>query len=214
MEDNVTLKPTPEISLVSGHEYFSYIMNLKKQKEDHLLNINLEENCSEFNIDKNDIDLLPSIYIHHIFELIKIKKRIKLKDELALVNMTLDDLDLSQETSLSYETLSLKIEENLPFVHPILLKKYNFIVDKFVKKKVKLIKYSKVLTLGNNEFFGESAMGENEKRNATIRVLEDSYLGFLSANLYKTNFFAEKKLAMQNKIHFLNTKFFFGLLKI
>ena len=52
-------------------------------------------------------------------------------------------------------------------------------------------------------------MGQNEKRNATIRVLEDSYLGYLSANLYKTNFFVEKKLAMQNKINFLNTRFFF-----
>ena len=49
-------------------------------------------------------------------------------------------------------------------------------------------------------------MGENEKRNATIRVLENSYLGYLSANLYKTNFFAEKKLAMQSKIMFLNTR--------
>ena len=203
------LKPTPEMSLISGHEYFLYIMNLKHQKEDHLLNINLEENFRQFDIDKNEINLLPSIYIHHVFELIKMKKRIKFEDELGKVYMSLKDLDLTPETELTYEILSKKIEEKLPFIPPILLRKYKFIVDKVNKKKVKLTKYTKVLTLGNNEFFGESAMGENEKRNATIRVLEDSYLGYLSANLYKTNFFAEKKLAMQNKIHFLNTKFFF-----
>ena len=203
------LKPTPEMSLISGHEYFLYIMNLKHQKEEYLLNINLEENFRQFDIDKNEINLLPSIYIHHVFELIKMKKRIKFEDELGKVYMSLKDLDLTPETELTYEILSKKIEEKLPFIPPILLRKYKFIVDKVNKKKVKLTKYTKVLTLGNNEFFGESAMGENEKRNATIRVLEDSYLGYLSANLYKTNFFAEKKLAMQNKIHFLSNRFFF-----
>ena len=202
------LKPTPEISYISGHEYFSYIMNLKNQKEDHLLNVNLEENYKQFDIDKNQLELLPAIYIHHIFELIKMKKKINFEEELALVNMTLKDLELTHETVHSYEHLSTQIEEKLPFVPPFLLNKYKFIVDKDTKKSVKLIKYTRVLILGNNEFFGESAMGENEKRNATIRVLEDSYIGYLSANLYKTNFFAEKKLAMQNKVHFLNTRFF------
>ena len=202
------LKPTPEISYISGHEYFSYIMNLKNQKEDHLLNVNLEENYKQFDIDKNQLELLPAIYIHHVFELIKMKKKINFEEELALVNMTLKDLDLTQETVHSYEHLSTQIEEKLPFVPPFLLNKYKFIVDKDTKKSVKLIKYTRVLILGNNEFFGESAMGENETRNATIRVLEDSYIGYLSANLYKTNFFAEKKLAMQNKVHFLNTRFF------
>ena len=202
------LKPTPEISYISGHEYFSYIMNLKNQKEDHLLNVNLEENYKQFDIDKNQLELLPAIYIHHVFELIKMKKKINFEEELALVNMTLKDLDLTHETVHSYEHLSTQIEEKLPFVPPFLLNKYKFIVDKDTKKSVKLIKYTRVLILGNNEFFGESAMGENEKRNATIRVLEDSYIGYLSANLYKTNFFAEKKLAMQNKVHFLNTRFF------
>lgn len=202
------LKPTPEISYISGHEYFSYIMNLKNQKEDHLLNVNLEENYKQFDIDKNQLELLPAIYIHHVFELIKMKKKINFEEELALVNMTLKDLDLTHEIVHSYEHLSTQIEEKLPFVPPFLLNKYKFIVDKDNKKSVKLIKYTRVLILGNNEFFGESAMGENEKRNATIRVLEDSYIGYLSANLYKTNFFAEKKLAMQNKVHFLNTRFF------
>ena len=202
------LKPTPEISYISGHEYFSYIMNLKNQKEDHLLNVNLEENHKQFDIDKNQLELLPAIYIHHVFELIKMKKKINFEEELALVNMTLKDLELTHETVHSYEHLSTQIEEKLPFVPPFLLNKYKFIVDKDTKKSVKLIKYTRVLILGNNEFFGESAMGENEKRNATIRVLEDSYIGYLSANLYKTNFFAEKKLAMQNKVLFLNTRFF------
>ena len=208
------LKPTPEIRLISGHEYFSYIMNLKHSKEDHLLNINLEENFKQFDIDKNEMELLPAIYILHVFELIKMKKKINFEEELALVNMTLNDLELNQKTVHSYEHLSSKIEEKLPFVPPFLLNKYKFIVDKKNKKEVKLIKYTRVLILGNNEFFGESAMGQNEKRNATIKVLEDSYLGYLSANLYKTNFFNEKKLAMQNKINFLNNRFFFKNINI
>ena len=203
------LKPTPEINFLSGYDYFSYIMKLKNHKEEYLLNINLEENFKQFDIDKNDIDLLPAIFILHNFELIKMKKDINLEEELAIVNMTLKDLDLTQETVNSYQHLSSKLEEKLPFVPPHLLKKYKFIIDKKIKKKLKIIKYTKVLTLGNNEFFGESAMGENEKRNATIRVLENSYLGYLSANLYKTNFFEEKKQAMQYKINFLNSRFFF-----
>ena len=203
------LKPTPEINFLSGYEYFSYIMYLKNHKEEYLLNVNLEENFKQFDIEKSDIDLLPAIFILHNFELIKMKKDINLIGELSVVNMTLKDLDLTQETMNSYQYLSSKLEEKLPFVSPYLLKKYKFIIDKKTKKKLKIIKYTKVLTLGNNEFFGESAMGENEKRNATIRVLENSYLGYLSANLYKTNFFEEKKRAMQNKVNFLNTRFFF-----
>ena len=50
-------------------------MNLKNQKEDHLLNVNLEENYKQFGIDKNQLELLPAIYIHHVFELIKMKKK-------------------------------------------------------------------------------------------------------------------------------------------
>lgn len=203
------LKPTPEINFLSGYEYFSYIMYLKNHKEEYLLNVNLEENFKQFDIEKSDIDLLPAIFILHNFELIKMKKDINLIEELSIVNMTLKDLDLTQETINSYQYLSSKLEEKLPFVSPYLLKKYKYIIDKKTKKKLKIIKYIKVLTLGNNEFFGESAMGENEKRNATIRVLENSYLGYLSANLYKTNFFEEKKQAMQNKVNFLNTRFFF-----
>ena len=80
------------------------------------------------------------------------------------------------------------IKEKLPFVHLYLLSKYEFIIGKKNKKKIKLIKYKRVLVLGNNKFFGESAMRQNELRNTTIRVLENSYLGYLCANLYTTNF--------------------------
>ena len=206
------LKPTPEINVMSGYEYFSFIMDLNNQKEEFLLNLNLSENLRQFDINKNDIDLLPVIYIKNIFQLIKSENRVhfNFEEELSNVNMTLKDLDLNHDTVKSLGYIESKIKEQLPFVSPILLNKYKFIVDKKNKKKLKLLKYARVLVIGNNEFFGESAMGENEKRNATIRVLEDSYLGYLSANLYKTNFFAEKKLAMKNKINFLNTKFFFN----
>ena len=203
------LKPTPEITYMSGNEYFAYIMYLKRRNEEYLLNINLEENYKQFDIHKGEMELLPSIYINYLVELIRIGKNINFEEELAVVNMTLKDIKYPNETKISYSILTKCIEENLPFVPLFLMKKYQFIINKVNKKKLKLIKYTRVLTLESDEFFGESAMGENEKRNATIRVLEDSYLGYLSANLYKTNFFAEKKLAMQNKITFLNNRFFF-----
>ena len=203
------LKPTPEITYMSGNEYFAYIMYLKIRKEEQLLNINLEENYKVFDINKNEIDLLPSVYIYFIVELMKIGKKLNFEEELSVVNMTLSDLKLTQETMNSREILSQCVEKNVPFVPPLLMNKYKFIVDKDNKKKLKLIKYTRVLTLECDEFFGESAMGENEKRNATIRVLENSYIGYLSARLYKTNFFLEKKLSMQKKIIFLNERFFF-----
>ena len=203
------LKPTPEITYMSGYEYFAYITYLKKRNEEYILNINLEENYKQFDLNKSEIELLPSIFINYIVELIRIGKNLDIEEELAVVNMTLKDIKYPNETRISYQILSKCIEENLQYVPLFLMKKYQFIIDKVNKKKLKLIKYARVLTLESDEFFGESAMGENEKRNATIRVLEDSYLGYLSASLYKTNFFIEKKLAMQNKIIFLNTRFFF-----
>ena len=204
------LKPTPEINLISGYEYFSYIIDLKEKKEEHLLNINLEENYKQYDINKTEVNLLPAIYIYLMLEKIKSKEKINFEEDIDLIHLMFKDIEFDDNELIhSYEHLFNKIKEKLPFVHPYLLRKYKFIIDKINKKRIKLIKYTRVLVLGNNEFFGESAMGQNEKRNATIRVLEDSYLGYLSANLYKTNFFVEKKLAMQNKINFLNTRFFF-----
>ena len=91
------------------------------------------------------MELLPSIYINYLVELIRIGKNINFEKELAVVNMTLKDIKYPNETKISYSILTKCIEENLQFVPLILMKKYQFIIDKVNKKKLKLIKYYIIL---------------------------------------------------------------------
>ena len=207
------LKPINEIKEMTGYEYYSYLLDLKNNNEEYLFNLSIDENLKAFDIDKNDFEQLSTIYILNLLEKIKLVQNINFEEEFDFVNIDPEDLDLdpSKLKSNEYIFLRLKqIKDKLPVISPEKVKKYKFIVDHEEKKQVKIYKYLPFLKLDKNYFFGESAMGDNERRNATIKIVEDSYLGYLSASLYKTNFFAEKKLVTESKINFLHSRFFFN----
>ena len=140
-------------------------------------------------------------------------RNINFEEEFEFVNIDPEDLGLNPEKVNSPEYMLLRIKQikgYLPPISPDIVNKYKFIVDHNEQKEVKVYKYLSFLTLDKDVYFGESAMGNNEKRNATIKVVEDSYLGFLSASSYKNNFFSEKKLVLESQINFLYSKFFFN----
>lgn len=207
------LKPIVENKPMTGYEYFSYLLDLKNNDEEYLLNLSINENLKAYEMDRGDIDLLPAIYILNILEEFKIYQNINFEEALRFVGMDPEEfgLDPAKINSNEYIFLRIKqIKDKLSYVSQDLVNKYNYIINHNENKQVSIYKYSSFLKLEKDSFFGESAMGENQKRNATIKVCEDSYLGYLSASLYKTNFFAEKKLVMENKINFLHSRFFFS----
>ena len=206
------LKPISEIKSMSGYEYFSYLLELKNNSEEYMLNLNIDENLEVYNVNKDDITQFSSIYLLNLLEKFTIYHNINFEEELEFINIDPWELGLEQEKIKIPEYIFLRlkqIKEKLPNISPDTIKKYKYVVDHNEKKQVKIYKYISFMKLENNIFFGESAMGENEKRNATVKVVEDSNLGYLSASLYKSNFFAEKKLVIENKINFLHSRFFF-----
>jgi len=206
------LKPISEIKLMSGYEYFSYLLELKNNSEEYMLNLNIDENLEVYNVNKDDITQFSSIYLLNLLEKFTIYHNINFEEELEFINIDPWELGLEQEKIKIPEYIFLRlkqIKEKLPNISPDTIKKYKYVVDHNEKKQVKIYKYISFMKLENNIFFGESAMGENEKRNATVKVVEDSNLGYLSVSLYKSNFFAEKKLVIENKINFLHSRFFF-----
>ena len=206
------LKPIAEIKPMTGYEYFSYILDLRNNSEEYLLNLSIDDNFKEYDIDKNDIDQFPSIYVLNLLEKYKIYQNINLKEELEFLNIEPEDLELDSEKIDSNEYVLLKlrhIKEKFSNIPQDKVIKYKFFVDHIERKQVKIYKYISFMKLEKDAYFGESAMGENEKRNATVKILEDSSLGYISASLYKTNFFEEKKSVLENKINFLHSKFFF-----
>ena len=113
-------------------------------------------------------------------------RNINFEEEFEFVNIDPEDLGLNPEKVNSPEYMLLRIKQikgYLPPIFPDIVNKYKFIVDHNDQKEVKVYKYLSFLTLDKDVYFGESAMENNEKRNATIKVVEDSYLGFLSAIL-------------------------------
>ena len=211
------LKPITEIKNMTGYEYFSYLLDLKNNSEHYLFNLSIEENLKAYDIEKSDFDQLPYIYILNLLEKLKFYQYINFEEELEFLNIEPEELDLDSSKIKSKEYIFLRIKQiksKLADISSDKIKKYKFIVDHNKRKQVKLYKYMSFLKLDKNSFFGESAMGTNEKRNATIKVSEDSYLGYLSASLYKTNFFAEKKLVTENKMNFLHSKFFFNKISL
>ena len=207
------LKPIGEIKPMTGYEYFSYLLELKNNSEEYILNLSINENLKVYDVDKKDIDKFTSIYLLNLLEKYMVYKNINFKEELDFIDIDPEDLGLDPEKISSPEYIILRIKQikaKFPDISPDLLEKYKFIVDHDEEKTVKIYKYISFLKLDKNVFFGESAMGENERRSGTIKVVEDSKLGYLSANLYKTNFFAEKKLIIENKINFLHSRFFFN----
>ena len=207
------LKPISEVKPMTGNEYFAYLLDLKNNFDDYLLNLSINENSKVYDIDKSDIDQLPSIYVLNLLEKFKYFQNINFEEELNFVNIDPEDLDLDPKKIKSNEYIFLRLKQiqgKFPNISMDKIKKYKFIVDHEEQKQVKIYRYISFLKLEKNTFFGESAMGDNERRNATIKVIEDSYLGYLSASLYKTNFFSEKKLVMENKINFLHSRFFFN----
>ena len=207
------LKPVVEIKYLTGYEYFSYLLDLKNNFEEYLLNLSINENISVYDMERSHMELLPSIYVLNILEKYKIYQNINLEEELNFVGIDPVDLGLDPLKLKSHEYIYLRIKQikrKLSNIKQDLVDKYKYIVDHNNKKQVRVYKYLSFLKLEKDNFFGESAMGEKEKRNASIKVIEDSYLGYLSASLYKTNFYAEKKLVLENKINFLHSKFFFN----
>lgn len=206
------LKPLAENVLMSGHQYFAYLMKLKKSKDEHLFNLCIKANKTHFRIDRDDVEILKYIYIYIVLDQINRKININFEETLKLVDMPYKDFDLdpAELSNIKYLNENLKkIKIKLPDISITTISKYLFFKETSTKKNATIYYYSSFLTLDSKSHFGDSAMDSNTTRNATIAAAEDTHTAYISCNSYFHNVVVEKVAIIDKKVHFLNSNFIF-----
>ena len=207
------LKPFPEKMLMTGYQYFCYLMQLKKSKDEHLINLCIKENKNHFRIDIDDVKDLKYIYIYIMLDLINRRKIVNFDDVLKLVNISHKEFDLDpdklNDPKYIFENIK-KIKIYLPDIPTSILSKYLFFKEIKKQKEVTVFNYSSFLTLDTKSHFGDSAMDSNTTRNATIAAIEDTHTAYISCSSYFHNVVVEKAALIDKKVQFLNTNFIFG----
>ena len=207
------LKPFPKTILMTGYQFFVYLINLKKSKDEHLFDLSIRANRVNFRVDFDDAKDLHYIYIYIILEQIIRNKEIDFGEELKLVNMSYKDFQLNPEKldNQSYIKENIKkIKIYLPDISTAIISKYLFFVEKTAPKEVTIYQYSSFLTLETKSHFGDSAMDSNTTRNATIRAAEDTHTAYINCNSYFNNVVVEKVALIDKKVQFLNSNFIFS----
>ena len=207
------LKPLPQNKLLTGYQYFTYLMNLKKSKDEHLFNLCIQANKINYKIDSEDAKDLHYIYIYIIIEQIYRHKNINFLEELKLANLSYKDfrLDPGKIKDPKYILENIRIIKiHLPDISTSIITKYLFLNDNSNKKEVTIYKYSSFMTLETKSYFGDSAMDSNTNRNATVSAAEDTHTAYISCISYFNNVVVEKAALIDKKVHFLNSNFFFS----
>ena len=209
------LKPLQVNTKLTGFQYFSYLMDLKKSNDEHLFKLCINANRINFRIDYDDIKDLKYIYIYIMLEHINRKKYIDFGKGLSLVGMSFKDFDLEptkeQSTDIKYIIENTKkIKIYLPDIPITTISKYIFFKDTTSLKEVIIYEYSSFLTLETKSHFGDTAMDANTTRNATIRAKEDTHTAYISCSSYFRHVVVEKAAINDKKVHFLNMNFIFN----
>ena len=207
------LKPFPKNISLTGYQYFCYLMNLKRANEEYLFNLCIQENMSNFYIKKDEARDLDYIYLLNIVDKIGQHKNVDFANALKLTGMTCEEFELDPNEISSNKYLEeniKKIKRKLPDISGAITQKYLFLDDNIIKKDIIIYDYFKFLSLEAKAHFGDSAMDINTTRNATISVVEDTHVAYISNSLYYKNVVVEKAAVIDRKIQFLNSNFIFG----
>ena len=227
------LKPEKIATRMTGFEYFTHIMKLKKDNENYLIDIILKSQTNLI-IHKKDLPILNYIFFVIIFKeyYTNINYRFYFKYELEgnqddsddshlekMISLCfcdkeeiLKDIDYDKkqkEHDLSMKELEKKIRKNIPEFPEYLLKNYHQMA---VGRKIYdliLFKYKSVVDLKKGSFFGESTK-KNSLRNYTFKTVEDCHLSYLEIEIYDTFLKKEKEKITGRMINYLHNKFFFN----
>ena len=212
------MKPFKKKVKITGFEYFKYLMELKKNKENYIINLCIRENEQNYVIEPDHIDIIHYIYLLNYLDYIHINKKPanQLDDIINLIDLNPIELNLDPNklTSEKYTHDYLKtIKKKLPNISHILFDQYSFFNEYSKKNEVYIFEYKKVNTLKTNDFFGESNAENKGPMNETIIADEDCEVAALSHKLYSEQIISEKILLLDKKISDLHQNHFFRLIK-
>jgi CRP-like cAMP-binding protein len=213
------LKPFSYYSEMTGLEYFYHIEQLKKNNEMYILKQTLEKNYTVFKYDYNDINIVSTVVMKILIEdyfsfginhynsrtIEEILKICGFKEN--YFNVLFDScLKDDKEYVSKMERIILK---KIPKVKKRLIEKYRHLSSESGKFRVTLFEYKTILELGNNFFFGDTALDKTTTRNATIKTVVDTDLCYLELDYYKSYLRNEKQRLTMKEVTFLINNFCF-----
>ena len=222
------IREMPNI-LMSIIEYINYCIFLIKQEENYLLQEVIRINYKVLRVTSEE----------EIIALFRIKFKLSLMSEinqnLVHNNKTLEEYFESNDQEFKDYNLDtkeleiLEIDKNnrIPMSYIqwknyiikrcelntrelIIYKQYHQVLKDVQKYKISCLVYESLLYLGSSTYFGDSALdSETNKRNATIRAEEDSYLASLRRDDYLNIIAPKRRYEKAKVLAFLFNTFFF-----
>ena len=212
-------------------EYLDYCMYLISQKENYIFNKVRSRNMKMIALN-SETDVIS---IYKIFFMAKLKKAIlgdKVPDIKSLMvylknygfkiqdfNIKVSDIErIENNPNLAPEYKDdvwkdYLIKKCKPSISDLMLYEFykSLFQDDRKKKPFTCFIYKPFLFLGTGLFFGDFALDSDvNKRNATIRAEEDTYLAYMKSSDYISIFAPKRRFEKMKEINFLYTNFFFG----
>ena len=226
-------KPEKISIRMTGFEYFKYIMRLKRDNENYLIDLILK-NQTNFVIHKSDLPILNYIFFIIIFKEFcnNVNFRFYFMYELEDNNFSyespldkmfilcfcdkekiLKDINLNQnyfEGKSPMRELEKQIKKNIPAIPDNLIKYYSSMALNKKLFDITLFKYKTIVELKKGSFFGESANKKHSLREYTLKTIEDCHLSYLEIEIYDSFLKKEKEKITEQMIDYLYNKFFFN----
>ena len=207
------LKPTYKKELLSGIEYLSYLIDLKKNNEEYMFNLVIKENFKIYPILLKDFHLLPYIYLQYCLNLIIEEFEIDFIEILKICNITLESLGLDKNIEITKDYLNENLKTiyaHMPYISAKKYAKYIFLFDEIIKKEIQYYYYQMFDTLETGDFFGDFDLDRNTQRKTTVKVVEDASFAYFNYNLFGLHIFNEKQIIIDKEINYLHSNFFFS----
>ena len=208
------LKPIKIETEMTGYEYFSHLIQLKKNYEIGLYNMTIKENNKSYFISRDDQDKIQYYYIKNILNQIQNSFKINFKEQLDFcdINPEFLGLDSNKINSPNYIIENMKtILYYFPHIEEEKISFYLFFQDNYIKKKISIFKYKigegDILEAKN--FFGYSSQIE-KLRQEQIRTIENSFLIYIPNNIYENYLLKGKHSIILREIDFIRENYIFG----
>ena len=226
-------KPEKIFMRMTGFEYFKYIMRLKRDNENYLIDIILN-NQTTLVINKSDLPILNYVFFVIIFKEFysNINFRFYFTYELEdkkfnyespldkMLNLCFCDkyeimknINIGRnimESKFPLKDIERQIRKNIPHIPSNLIKYYTpMALDKKLFD-VTLFKYKAIVELKKGSFFGEWPNKKQPVREYTIKTVEDCHLSYLEIEIYNNFLKDEKEKITAQMFDYLYNKFFFN----
>ena len=211
------IKAIQDSKMMSGFQYFCYLMNLRKNNDIYIFHKTIEANSNNYDINVEHIDIIHYIYLVNYLKTIKNKElhNISFLNLLELINIIPEELgiDTNQINSINYIINNTKIIiKKIPItISQNLIRKYSFFDDDLIKKNVILYNYEISENLKANDYFGDDIV--KDEHSSTAISEDNTEVAVLPIKLYNSEIALLKSIVIDNRISILHSYQFFNKIK-